>query len=138
MAAVLALYEDVLADGAALALPAAARMIFLVHGAATIAGRAAWSGMTETECRELLFWASSVNEMVRDDDGPDKFNATFDSGWRFGIANPLPPPHDRDANAAPLIDVAAIEASVKVKTAAPIIAKHDLAGLQRRPLRWRA
>jgi hypothetical protein len=49
MAPVLALYEDVLADGAALALPAAARMIFLVHGAATIAGRAlrdgeAWHG----------------------------------------------------------------------------------------------
>ena len=34
MAPVLALYEDVLSDGAALALPAAARMIFLVHGAA--------------------------------------------------------------------------------------------------------
>ena len=49
MAAVLALYEDVLADGAALALPAAARMIFLVHGGATVAGRAlhdgeAWHG----------------------------------------------------------------------------------------------
>jgi hypothetical protein len=49
MAPVLALYEDVLADGAALALPAAARMIFLVHGAATITGRAlrageAWHG----------------------------------------------------------------------------------------------
>src|SRR5262249_37244934 len=49
MPPVLALYEDVLADGAALALPAAARMIFLVHGGATIAGRAlrdgeAWHG----------------------------------------------------------------------------------------------
>src|SRR5262245_59305634 len=49
MPAVLALYEDVLSDGAALALPAAARMIFLVHGGATIAGRAlrdgeAWHG----------------------------------------------------------------------------------------------
>jgi hypothetical protein len=49
MAPVLALYEDVLSDGAALALPAAARMIFLVHGGATIAGRAlrdgeAWHG----------------------------------------------------------------------------------------------
>src|SRR5215468_3580921 len=49
MAPALALYEDVLAAGAALALPAAARMIFLVHGAATIAGRAlrdgeAWHG----------------------------------------------------------------------------------------------
>jgi hypothetical protein len=49
MPPVLALYEDVLADGAALALPAAARMIFLVHGGATIAGHAlrdgeAWHG----------------------------------------------------------------------------------------------
>src|ERR1700751_3695222 len=49
MAPVLALYEDVLSDGAALALPAAARMIFLVHGGATIAGRTlrdgeAWCG----------------------------------------------------------------------------------------------
>ena len=49
MPPVLALYEDVLSDGAALALPAAARMIFLVHGGATVAGRAlrdgeAWHG----------------------------------------------------------------------------------------------
>ena len=49
MPAVLALYEDVLANGATLALPPAARMIFLVHGGATIAGRAlrdgeAWHG----------------------------------------------------------------------------------------------
>jgi hypothetical protein len=49
MPLVLALYEDVLANGATLALPAAARMIFLVHGGATIAERAlrdgeAWHG----------------------------------------------------------------------------------------------
>src|SRR5262252_4121833 len=49
MPPVLALYEDVLSDGAALALPAAARMIFLVHGGVTVAGRAlhdgeAWHG----------------------------------------------------------------------------------------------
>src|SRR5919108_1967907 len=49
MPPVLALYEDVLANGATLALPAAARMIFLVHGGATIAERAlrdgeAWHG----------------------------------------------------------------------------------------------
>ena len=46
---VLALYEDVFANGAALALPAGARMIFLVHGGAVIAGRTlrdgeAWCG----------------------------------------------------------------------------------------------
>jgi hypothetical protein len=49
MPPVLALYEDVLANSATLALPAAARMIFLVHGGATIAERAlrdgeAWHG----------------------------------------------------------------------------------------------
>src|SRR5215469_15977791 len=49
MPPVLALYEDVLSDGAALALPAAARMIFLVHGTVTVVGRAlhdgeAWHG----------------------------------------------------------------------------------------------
>src|SRR5207248_10897303 len=36
MPPVLALYEDVVSNGAALALPAAARMIFLVHGGARI------------------------------------------------------------------------------------------------------
>ena len=40
MAPVLALYEDVLSDGAALALPAAARMIFLTGGAFTASARA--------------------------------------------------------------------------------------------------
>jgi hypothetical protein len=49
MPPVLALYEDVLANGATLTLPAAARMIFLVHGGVTIAGRTlrdgeAWHG----------------------------------------------------------------------------------------------
>ena len=49
MPPVLTLYEDVFANGAALALRAGARMIFLVHGGVTIAGRAlrdgeAWCG----------------------------------------------------------------------------------------------
>ena len=44
MPPVLALYEDVLSDGAALALPAAARMIFLVHGGVTVVGRALHGG----------------------------------------------------------------------------------------------
>jgi hypothetical protein len=46
MPPVLALYEDVLANGAMLALPAAARMIFLVHGGVTIADRALRDGET--------------------------------------------------------------------------------------------
>jgi hypothetical protein len=49
MAPTLALYEDVLADSAILTLPALPRMIFLVHGSATIAERTvtdgeAWQG----------------------------------------------------------------------------------------------
>jgi hypothetical protein len=49
MPPVLALYEDVLSNGAELALPAAARMIFLVHGQARIGEQAladgeAWHG----------------------------------------------------------------------------------------------
>jgi hypothetical protein len=49
MPPVLALYEDVLSNGAVLALPPAARMIFVVHGDATIAERTlhdgeAWHG----------------------------------------------------------------------------------------------
>jgi hypothetical protein len=46
MPPVLALYEDVLSNGAALALPAAARMIFLVHGGARIGERALRDGET--------------------------------------------------------------------------------------------
>jgi hypothetical protein len=49
MAPTLALYEDVLANGAVLALPALPRMIFLVHGGITIAEHTvtdgeAWQG----------------------------------------------------------------------------------------------
>jgi hypothetical protein len=46
MPPVLALYEDVLSNGAELALPAAARMIFLVHGGARIGERALADGET--------------------------------------------------------------------------------------------
>ena len=49
MQPVLRLYEDVLSNGSETALPALPRMIFVVHGAVTVAGRAvaddeAWSG----------------------------------------------------------------------------------------------
>jgi len=49
MPPVLRLYEDILSDGAALALPALPRMIFLVHGAVSVEGRSvnegeAWHG----------------------------------------------------------------------------------------------
>jgi len=53
MALVLALHEDILSDGAALALPALPRLIFVVHGGVRIAGRGfgggeAWHGEGET------------------------------------------------------------------------------------------
>src|SRR5262249_2753021 len=49
MAPMLRLSEDILADGADVAWPARARMVFVVHGAVTIAGRTlgdgeAWHG----------------------------------------------------------------------------------------------
>src|SRR5580698_4395592 len=49
MQPVLRLYEDVLSNGSEASLPALPRMIFVVHGAVTVAGRAvadgeAWSG----------------------------------------------------------------------------------------------
>ena len=43
---VLSLYEDILSNGAALALPAHPRMIFVVHGSVTIAGKALSDGET--------------------------------------------------------------------------------------------
>jgi hypothetical protein len=46
MPLLLALYEDVLVDGAALALPALPRMIFLVHGGAVVAERTLADGET--------------------------------------------------------------------------------------------
>jgi hypothetical protein len=46
MAPTLALYEDVLANGAVLALPALPRMIFLVHGGITVAERTLADGET--------------------------------------------------------------------------------------------
>jgi hypothetical protein len=64
---------------------------------AKLAGRAAWSGMTEAEARDLLAWACGINKLIRDDGWP-AFNATFHSGWRFGLAKPLPPPRERDAD----------------------------------------
>ena len=43
---VLSLYEDILSNGAALALPAHPRMIFVVHGTVTIAGKSLSDGET--------------------------------------------------------------------------------------------
>ena len=72
MPPVLALYEDVLSDGAALALPAAARMIFLVHGGATIAGRALRDGET--------WHGEGAATLVA--------SATGATCWRFDFASP--------------------------------------------------
>jgi len=75
MPPVLALYEDVFANGAALALPAGARMIFLVHGSATIAGRALRNG--EAWCGEDAVAVAAGGE-----------GATC---WRYELAAPPAP-----------------------------------------------
>jgi hypothetical protein len=64
---------------------------------AKLAGRAAWGGMSEAECRDLLAWACGINKLIRDDGWP-AFEATFRSGWTFGLANPLRPPRERNVD----------------------------------------
>ena len=56
MAPMLRLYEDVLSNGADIALPAMPRMIFVVHGSVEAAGRAwrddeAWCGVAATSVK---------------------------------------------------------------------------------------
>ena len=75
MPPVLALYEDVLSNGAELALPAAARMIFLVHGGASIGERALSDG-------EVWHGEAAVT-IIGGDSG-----ATF---WRYELAAPPAP-----------------------------------------------
>jgi hypothetical protein len=75
MPPVLALYEDVLSNGAELALPAAARMIFLVHGGASIDERALADGET--------WHGEAAVTIVGGDSG-----ATF---WRYELATTAAP-----------------------------------------------
>ena len=70
MPPVLALYEDVLSNGADLALPAAARMIFLVHGGARIGEHALRDGKT--------WHGEAAVTIIGGDSG-----ATF---WRYELA----------------------------------------------------
>ena len=83
MPPVLALYEDVLPNGAELALPAAARMIFLVHGGARIGERALSDGET---------WHGEAAVTITGGDS----GATF---WRYELAAP-PAPATGDAAGA--------------------------------------
>ena len=76
MPPVLALYEDVLSNGAELALPAAARMIFLVHGRARIGERALADGET--------WHGEAAVTIIAGDTG-----ATC---WRYELAARPPPP----------------------------------------------
>jgi hypothetical protein len=76
MPPVLALYEDVLSNGAELALPAAARMIFLVHGRARICERALADGET--------WHGEAAVTIIAGDTG-----ATC---WRYELAARPPPP----------------------------------------------
>jgi hypothetical protein len=75
MPPVLALYEDVLSNGAELALPAAARMIFLVHGGARIGERMLSDGET--------WHGEAAVTIIGGDSG-----ATF---WRYELAAPPTP-----------------------------------------------
>jgi hypothetical protein len=76
MPAVLTLYEDVLSDGAALALPAAARLIFVVHGSIAIGGRSMADGES-WQGEDLLTLAAG---------------AAGASCWRFELAAAAVPP----------------------------------------------
>jgi hypothetical protein len=75
MPPVLALYEDVLSNGAELALPAAARMIFLVHGQARIGERMLSDGET--------WHGEAAVTIIGSDSG-----ATC---WRYELAAPAAP-----------------------------------------------
>jgi len=75
MPPVLALYEDVMANGAELALPAAARMIFLVHGGARIGEHTLRDGET--------WHGEAAVTIISGDSG-----ATF---WRYELAAPGAP-----------------------------------------------
>jgi quercetin dioxygenase-like cupin family protein len=93
MPPVLALYEDVVSNGAALALPAAARMIFLVHGGVTIAGRAlgdgeAWhgegaatldAGTAGATCWRFELAASSAPRAAAGVSSREKLSASLDT-----------------------------------------------------------
>src|SRR5260370_719169 len=75
MPPVLALYEDVFANGATLALPAAARMIFLVHGSVrpsivALRGDEVWCG-------------ESAATITAGGEGA--------SSWRYELASPPAP-----------------------------------------------
>src|SRR5437870_9033230 len=76
MAPVLALYEDVLANGAALVLPAAARMIFLVHGGVTISDRTLRDGEA---------WHGEAAATIT-------AGAAGAACWRYELAAPRAPP----------------------------------------------
>jgi len=75
MPPVLALYEDVLSNGAELALPAAARMIFLVHGGARIGEHTLRDGET--------WHGEAAATIIGGDSG-----ATV---WRYELAAPPAP-----------------------------------------------
>ena len=76
MRPVLALYEDVLANGAALVLPAAARMIFLVHGGVTISDRTLRDGEA---------WHGEAAATIT-------AGAAGATCWRYELAAPRAPP----------------------------------------------
>jgi hypothetical protein len=117
MLAVLTLYEDVLSDGAALELPAAARFIFVVHGSIAIGGR----GMADGES-----WQG-------EDPLTLAAGAAGASCWRFELAAAAaPPPH-----AAGVSSRATLSAALDTLPAGELLLRGDSVGFPPGGCAWR-
>jgi hypothetical protein len=68
-----------------------------INRAAFVLGGKSLSGrLNESEVRAALWDACKVNGYLDDpEDGPDAFHRSFESGWRDGLAKPLPGPRER-------------------------------------------
>jgi hypothetical protein len=106
MPPVLALYEDVLSNGAELALPAAARMVFLVHGGARISERALRDGET--------WHGEAAVTIIGGDSG-----ATC---WRYELA---PPPAPAAGGAAGVRSREKLAASLDTLPAGELLLRGD-------------
>jgi hypothetical protein len=70
------------------------RNVDLNSATITIAGRAWWSGITKSECWDLMVWACGINKLIADDGWP-AFTATFESAWNAGLRKTIAAPRDR-------------------------------------------
>jgi hypothetical protein len=114
---VLTLYEDVLSDGAALALPAAARLIFVVHGSTVIGGRSIADGESWQGEDSLTLAAGAAGA----------------SCWRFDLAAPAAPPPP----AAGVSSRAKLSASLDTLPAGELLLRGDSVGFPPGGCAWR-